>query len=95
MSDTPAQTIDRLQRISKDVESGEVAEALSKIEQLKLACPICEDYLEASKEILAEAIKMCKLPPNDDDTCNVLKEGAVEVIDFLVEVYTIAKEEDT
>jgi len=87
LTETPAQTIQRLQRISKDVESGEVTEALAKIEKLKLTCPICEDYLEASKEILTEAISICKLPPDEDNTCEVLKEGAIGVIDFLVGVY--------
>lgn len=82
------QTILRLRIIGKELELGEVTEALAKIEQLKLTCPICEDYLEASKEILNEAVNVCRLPPNEDNTCKVLKEGAIEVIDFLIGVYT-------
>lgn len=88
MSDTPALAISKLQRISKDVEMGKVKEALSKIDHLKLNCPICEDYLLASKEILTEAVNVCRLPPDGDNTCEELKEGAIGVIDFLVGVYT-------
>lgn len=88
MADNPTEAIEGLQKINSDVESGNITGALSKIEKLKLTCPICEDYLEASKEILTEAISICKLPPDEDNTCEVLKEGAIGVIDFLVGVYT-------